>query len=69
MSMTVSSPSLVVRTDVLKPIGSITFRNRNLYIKRDNHGKFWVWINGKSTQRRLTAEEIVRYLLNAMEGR
>lgn len=59
----------VVANDVLKPICHALFRGKRLSIERDHDSKFWVKLDGFVKQRRLTSEEVVRYLLNAMEGR
>lgn len=44
-------------------------RNGDVYIiNRDSQGKWFVFCNNESVQKRLNASEIVRYLANALEG-
>lgn len=47
-------------------ISCFLFKYRHFDIYRDDHGKYFVRVDGKITQKRLTANEIVRYLTNAM---
>jgi hypothetical protein len=52
-----------------KMIAEFTNKNKQLtIISRDEHGKWYVSVNGIFTQRKLNASEIVRYLTNALEG-
>lgn len=46
-------------------IGGARINKKEVLVFRNEHGKFYVKINGNTTQKRLTASEIVRYLLNA----
>ena len=50
----------------LSYIGDCKFNDQDLCIFRDQDGKFYVKVNGITTQKRLIAKEIVCYLLNAM---
>lgn len=50
-------------------VGECIFKNKAINIGRDQHGKFFVSVDGIETQKRLKASEIVRYLLNAMNER
>lgn len=50
---------------ILKYIGDAKINKKDICVYRDEHGKFYVTVNTIITQRRLTASEIVRYLLNA----
>ena len=65
----VSKPTRVIANDVLKPIGHALFRGKRLSIERDHNSKFWVKMDGFVKQRRLTSEEVVRYLLQLLDGR
>lgn len=49
----------------LNYIGDARINKQDVCIFRDNYGKFYVKVNGITTQKRLNASEIVRYLLNA----
>ena len=47
-------------------IAECNFRGQQIEVHRNEHGKFHVKVNGKITQSTLNANEIVRYLVNAM---
>lgn len=47
-------------------IGDCTFKNKQIMIQRDNHGKYYIFVDGVETQKRLTAVEFVRWAMNAM---
>lgn len=49
-------------------ISCIEFKTNNVDVYRDKHGKYYVRVNGSFTQKRLVANEIVRYLCNAMHS-
>lgn len=52
-----------------KLISCVIRKNKtHIDVYRDAHGKFFVRVDGVVTQKRLTASEIVSYLMNAMEG-
>lgn len=54
---------------MMKLVAEFTNRNKDEYkIERDKWGKFYVKCNNKNVQIKLTAEEIVGYLCNALEG-
>ena len=46
-------------------IGDARINKKDTCIFRNEHGKFYVQVDGIITQKNLTASEIVRYLLNA----
>lgn len=46
-----------------------TKQNQIIFIFRDLYGKWYVTVDGVTTQSRLNASEIVRYLANALEGK
>lgn len=49
-------------------ISYIKYKGKLICIQRDRWGKFHVDVDNRRTQCSLTAEEIVRYLANILEG-
>lgn len=47
-------------------IGECSHKNRNINVMRDQHGKFYIYVDGVETQKRLNATEMCRWLCNAM---
>ena len=57
----------MVNNDVHKVIAHIEVKGKQLIVKRDQNYKYWVFNDHRITQRRLTANEIVCYLMNALQ--
>lgn len=48
-------------------IGDAIIKKKSVCVFRDNYGKFYVKVDGITTQKRLTSNEIIMYLLSAVE--
>lgn len=49
-------------------IECIYFKDKHIDVYRDKYGKFYTRVDGKITQRKLNAKEIVKWLCGMMEG-
>lgn len=47
-------------------IGSAKHKAKEIVVLRDQHGKFYVKMDGFTTQKKLNAKEVVLWFLNAM---
>lgn len=50
----------------LAMIGSCKFKRDDIIVFRDQHGKFYLKVNGVTTYKRLFAKDVVMVLLNMM---
>ena len=50
----------------MKLIAEFFKTDTKIEVFKDNHGKWYVFVDRVKTQNRLTANEIVRYLANAV---
>lgn len=55
-----------LKKSLYEEIGECRHKGRNILVLRDKDGKFYIKVNGITTQKRLTASEITRWFLNAM---
>jgi len=46
-------------------VGACKRKDREIIVTRDQHGKFYVAVDGVETQKKLNAKEIVCYMLHA----
>lgn len=50
----------------LQTIGDCKFKGQDVVLHRDQHGKYYIRLDGIVTQKRLNANEMARWFLNAM---
>lgn len=56
-----------MRNSIMRVIGECDFKHHRIVVKRDARLMFYIFVNGVRTQSKLNAEEVIRYLMNAMQ--